>query len=231
MSTERIGDSLGLEPRLGGGRPRTSSRTARPSPAVGDALRGLRRAGWVVLDEVPWPGRRLAHIDHVAVGPGGVVVIDSRAWTGDLTIAGGVLRFGENRRDWELQEAANACAQVTALLPPRYRTSTRALMVLSAHDLPPTATVRDVPVVGPSHLAAHLRGLPHRLTPADVRTVEHHLRKVLPTRRRRQVRTAVGWAARGAVALGVGALVVAALRPPTEVLGATVESAARALRD
>ena len=42
---------------------------------------------WVVLHDQRWPGRRLANIDHVVIGPGGIFVIDSKNWSGDLRVA------------------------------------------------------------------------------------------------------------------------------------------------
>ena len=49
-------------------------------------------AGWVVLHDVHWPGRPLANLDHIAVGPGGVVIIDSKNWTGKVQVRDGTLR-------------------------------------------------------------------------------------------------------------------------------------------
>lgn len=59
---------------------------------VADALVALAPDGWTFLDAVHWPGRPGVVIDHVGVGPGGVVVMFSRQWTGAVEVRGGVLR-------------------------------------------------------------------------------------------------------------------------------------------
>ena len=48
------------------------------------SLAALRQHGWLVLHDLHWPGRPFANIDHIAVGPGGVVVIDSKNWSGRI---------------------------------------------------------------------------------------------------------------------------------------------------
>jgi Nuclease-related domain len=48
-------------------------------------LRRLEQRGWVVLHDLAVPGSR-ANIDHVAIGPGGVVVIDSKQYRGRLRL-------------------------------------------------------------------------------------------------------------------------------------------------
>ena len=61
---------------------------------------------WTVLHDVRWPGRRKANIDHVVIGPGGVFVIDSKYWSGTVSVAGDVLR--QNGRSREKVVAAVA---------------------------------------------------------------------------------------------------------------------------
>jgi hypothetical protein len=47
----------------------------------------LERHGWAVLHDLAVPGSH-ANIDHLAIGPGGVFVIDSKLYTGRLHLAG-----------------------------------------------------------------------------------------------------------------------------------------------
>jgi hypothetical protein len=54
----------------------------------------LERHGWAVLHDLAVPGSR-ANIDHLAIGPGGVFVVDSKLYTGRLHLApGGSLWHG-----------------------------------------------------------------------------------------------------------------------------------------
>src|SRR5512133_2374839 len=48
-------------------------------------LNPLERQGWAVLHDLAVPGRR-ANLDHLAIGPGGVFVIDSKQYRGRLQL-------------------------------------------------------------------------------------------------------------------------------------------------
>ena len=75
------------------------------------ALAALPELDWRVFHDVHWPGRRYANIDHVVVGPGGVFVIDSKAWAGDVEVADGVLRQNGHRRERHVLAAMDAAAR------------------------------------------------------------------------------------------------------------------------
>ena len=66
-------------------------------------------APWVVVNDLRWPGRQRANIDHVVIGPGGAFVVDSKAWSGDITINEDIRQNGR-RRDLATaaQDAATA---------------------------------------------------------------------------------------------------------------------------
>lgn len=72
---------------------------------------------WFVLHDLRWPGRRFANIDHVVVGPGGVLVIDSKNWSGTLALNGGVLTQNGRRRERAVAGAADAALAVAELVP------------------------------------------------------------------------------------------------------------------
>src|SRR5829696_6936237 len=69
----------------------TSTRTTHPnatnqsSPHYAETLllAPLERHGWAVLHDLAIPGTQ-ANIDHVVIGPGGVLVIDSKQYRGRL---------------------------------------------------------------------------------------------------------------------------------------------------
>lgn len=78
---------------------------------------------WVVLRDVRWPGRPWATIDQIAIGPGGVFVIESRNWPGQIVTAGDVLRHNGRPRRAELlrtREMAAAVSRRLAYLPTAY---------------------------------------------------------------------------------------------------------------
>lgn len=146
---------------------------------VAQTLGGLEPHGWYLLHDVHWPGRRSANLDHVAVGPGGVVVVDAKKWSGTIRISDGHLRQNGYRRDRELDGVARATAAVAALLPPEHRASTRGLLCLVDQPVRPTRTRSGVPVVGRAHLVHHLRSLDATLTSDDVHQLTHLLRTQL----------------------------------------------------
>ena len=65
-----------------------------------------------------WPGRRFANIDHVVVGPGGVFVIDSKNWSGDVRVVEGTLRQNGRSREKAVASAADASLAVAELVGP-----------------------------------------------------------------------------------------------------------------
>ena len=55
-----------------------------------EQIRGLEPKGWIVLRDLKRTGY---NVDHVAIGPGGVFVIDSKNLDGRVTCSGDELRL------------------------------------------------------------------------------------------------------------------------------------------
>jgi hypothetical protein len=62
-------------------------RGARGERRTARLLASLERRGWAVLHDLAIPGSR-ANIDHLVIGPGGVLVIDSKQYRGRLRLDG-----------------------------------------------------------------------------------------------------------------------------------------------
>ncbi len=142
--------------------------------ATATALEELTADGWRFLHDVRWPGRQRANLDHVAVGPGGVVVVDSKNWSTPAHVSGGVLRAGRHLRARECEDVARASAALAPLLPERGHV-VRGALCLVQQDLAPVAVDAGVVVVGLPQLAALLRDLPEVLTPHQVGAAHAHL--------------------------------------------------------
>lgn len=116
------------------------SRHRRPVPArlplVGDAearrveaelrttqaLEQLDPSVWTVIKDLQWPGGRYGHVDHVVVGRSGVYVIETKPWSGDVSVYGERLRYEGVTQDSVvagLAEAASAVALLTPGVPQR----------------------------------------------------------------------------------------------------------------
>ena len=155
-------------------------RGADGEEATAQALAPLAAQGWVVLHDVAWPGRRLANIDHVAVGPPGVFVIDSKNWSGRVAVERGLLRQNGRVRTTAVMGADEAASAVADLLPELTRHEVRA--VLAFTGALPTETVDDVLLCSTEELAAVLisaapASLP--LDPEQVQVLADQLRRSL----------------------------------------------------
>ena len=91
-------------------------RGADGEEATATALMGLVPGSWVVIHDVAWPGRKLANIDHVVVGPPGVFVIDSKNWSGRVTADRGELRQNGYNRARSVRSTQDAALAVASLL-------------------------------------------------------------------------------------------------------------------
>lgn len=149
---------------------RSWSQGAEGERLVAHTLGALERYGWTLLHDVRQPDRQLANIDHVAIGPGGVVVIDAKNWTGSVTTEGGVLRQNGYARTKETDAVGLQAASVAALLRPEHRTAARGALTTVAHDIEPVQ-IGPITVVGRAQLGPWLLTLPPRLTPFDVAAV------------------------------------------------------------
>ena len=155
-------------------RQQTYSQGAEGERLVAHTLGFVERYGWTALHDVHWPGRPQANIDHIAVGPGGVVIIDAKNWTGDVKVTNGTLRQNGYSRSRETSAAADAAAAVASLLEPRHRMSARAVICLVAHDVDATR-VEATDVVGRGALTEYLVDMPQRLSAYDVADIARYL--------------------------------------------------------
>jgi hypothetical protein len=79
-------------------------------------LRHLQDCGWVLLHDLAVPGSR-ANIDHLAIGPGGVVAIDSKQYRGRLQLdPSGLLWHGRHLLTMTLRSARWEADQADEIL-------------------------------------------------------------------------------------------------------------------
>lgn len=121
-------------------------------------LAPLEREGWTVLHRRRWPGTRRADIDHVVVGPGGVFVLDSKNWRGDIRLAGGRLWQGDDDASDELTKLVDQLTAVEGALADHGLAPLEVLgaLVFVGQPLPVTITGRGH-VLGDWHLLVWLR--------------------------------------------------------------------------
>ena len=132
-------------------------RGADGEAATAEVLTSLPE-GWVALHDVRWLGRRLANVDHVLVGPGGVFVIDSKNWSGRIAVQDGSLRQSGYSREKAVVGAADAALAVSELISPYAAWVHPALCFVGQDHL--TGWSRDVMVCSSTNLAAMLASRP-----------------------------------------------------------------------
>jgi hypothetical protein len=128
---------------------------------------------WVVLHDHRWPGRRFANIDHVVVGPGGIFIIDSKNWSGDIRVVNGALRRNGRSNEKDVASAADAALAV-AELAPAYASLIRPVLCFTGGQQV-SGWVRDVMICSTSNVLVMLRSRPPVLVPARVKEVATRL--------------------------------------------------------
>jgi hypothetical protein len=131
------------------------------------SARGALGPEWIVFHDHRWPGRRLANIDHIVVGPGGIFVVDSKNWSGDVSVHGRVLRQNGRSREKAVASAADASLAIAELVP-THAHLVRAVLCF-ARDDDMSGWVRDVMVCSTSNVARMLASRPRLLDEARVR--------------------------------------------------------------
>ena len=146
---------------------------------VAEKLEELTARGWRVLHDVRWPGRPKANLDHVLVGPGGVIVIDAKNWTGNVEVRNGILRQNGYSRARETDAALQQGASVSALLEPQHRFLVQTWLCMAGQPELQATTTNGVKVQGLGSLTAAMEALPSVLTPGEVETIHSYLKGLL----------------------------------------------------
>lgn len=146
---------------------------------VAKALDSLRPEGWYVLHDVHWPGRPKANLDHVLVGPGGIIVVDAKNWAGDVAVRNGALRQNGYSRERSTAGALEQCAAVAALLEPQHRRLVQAWLCMVGQPALPQVFTSGVAVLGLNALGEAVRSLPAVLDPATVQVIGQYLGNLL----------------------------------------------------
>ena len=84
----------------------------RTETEVAARLDAMAPWGWTLLRDRRWPGTSRANIDMIAVGPGGVLVIDVKCWA-EPDIVDGRLYRGQADASDELDKLAHVAGLVT----------------------------------------------------------------------------------------------------------------------
>lgn len=138
-------------------------------------LSQLTLHGWYLLHDVHWPGRPLANLDHVLVGPGGVVVVDAKLWSGNVEVRDGVLRQNGYSRNPAVESALGQAAAVAALVDAPHRHLVRSIICLVGQPDFAQVTESGVDVLGVNQVVARVAAMPPVLDRQTVVGLYSHL--------------------------------------------------------
>lgn len=142
-------------------------------------------SGWTAIHDVRWPGRRLANIDHVVVGPGGVFVIDSKLWSGRVTLTNGCVRQDGFSRERAVAGCADAGLAIAGLVGPHAAKVSAVLCFVGQTGM--TGWARDVMVCSVDTLTQMLVTRPAVLTSEEALDVRIRLNAALGAATRSRV--------------------------------------------
>jgi hypothetical protein len=130
------------------------------SHLAAERLAGLGSYGWLLLHDVHWPGRPLARLEHVLVGPGGVVVVSVKNWSGHVAVVDGALLQNGHDRFPAVETSLAQAAAVAAVLPAPWRRLVRSLICLTAQPELRGTTGSGIEVRGIDGIPEAVTGLP-----------------------------------------------------------------------
>ncbi len=148
--------------------------------ATARALAPLAAVGHHLLADRQWPGSRRAQVDLVVVGPGGVFIVDTKAWS-EVSIANGRIFRGQEDATDDLMNLADlgytiegSLAEV-GLAPGEVH-----VVVVLAGRSSINETVGPVRVVGEKDVLRHIASHGSRLAPPQVDVVLRAAIELLP---------------------------------------------------
>ncbi|WP_207405942.1 nuclease-related domain-containing DEAD/DEAH box helicase [Rathayibacter sp. SD072] len=144
----------------------------RTERQVAGSLAPLSAAGYTFLHDRGWPGSRSrAQIDHVLVGPGGLFIVDTKAWA-DVEISAGRIFRGQADVTDDLEGLADVGYRTEAVMADLGLApgEVHVLVVLAGRSTP-AVEVGGVVVIGEKRAALHINSRGRRLTDIQVNAV------------------------------------------------------------
>ncbi|WP_241976299.1 nuclease-related domain-containing DEAD/DEAH box helicase [Cryobacterium algoricola] len=138
---------------------------------IAHVLAPLAAAGYHFLPDRQWPGSRRAQVDMVVVGPGGLFIVDTKAWKDPVVAAGRVFRGQADVTD-EFDALADLAWKTEAALAEIGLApgEVRPIVVFAGHK-GVNASVGGVEIVGEGDIVRHIARRGQRLTTSAVERV------------------------------------------------------------
>ena len=146
---------------------------------VARILDELQLQGWKALHDVRWPGRPRANLDHLLVGPGGVIIVDAKNWTGNVQLRNGVLKQNGYSRERDVSGVLQQCAAVAALLEPQHRRLAQGWLCMVQQSTMCGIAASGTRIEGLDTLRDAVGSLPAVLDPETVEVIHDYLQQQL----------------------------------------------------
>lgn len=146
---------------------------------VARILDELQLQGWKALHDIRWPGRPKANLDHLLVGPGGVIVVDAKNWTGNVHLQNGMLRQDGYSREREVSGVVEQCAAVAALLEPQHRRLAQGWLCMVQQPAMRGTAASGARIEGLDNLCDAIGSLPAVLDSETVEVLYEYLKQML----------------------------------------------------
>ena len=188
---------------------RLSNRRARRGPdaepddydaAVAKGIEGERVVGAVLEERLADSECVVLHstrflrwgdIDHIVVGPGGITIVDSKNWSGEITVRRGAPAADGRRRPKELAKLEKQCDGVRLALlngrPDLRLTNIQGVLCLAAEPERPLEPLSGGFLIGGSSATAAHAGRSGPLSSADIDHVRQTLERYLPSVPRHEI--------------------------------------------
>lgn len=135
---------------------------SKTEASVGAKLTALETLGWHVLADRRWAGSKHANADFILVGPGGVVVVDVKAWR-SLELRNGSVFCEDECRDDEVSKLVSLTARVEDSVRELGMTRQAIWPALVFAGRRVSDRIQQVDLVGEANVASHVSRLGHRL--------------------------------------------------------------------
>lgn len=151
-------------------RARRYALASKTEASVGSRLVALETLGWRVLADRRWAGSKRANVDFILVGPGGVVVVDVKAWR-SLEIRHGSVFCEDECRDDEVTKVLSLTDRVEESVRDLGLTRQAIWPVLVFASQRLTERTQQVDLVGEANVASYVTRLGQRLSAEQVESV------------------------------------------------------------
>ncbi len=152
---------------------------SRTEQSVDGRLRALETLGWTVLADRRWAGSKRANVDFLLVGPGGVVVVDVKAWRA-LEVRTDSVFCEDDCRDDELAKLRSLVDRVQESLSDIGLTSQAIWPALVFSGRTVSARAQNVDLLGEVNVASWVTRLGYRLDDEQVTEVVGVLEEAFP---------------------------------------------------